>query len=76
MREFALTFVHRLVALFRRRSFDDDLDAELSSHLEMAVEQNLRKGMNDEDARREALLSLSAASSKPRKSVATREDSL
>jgi macrolide transport system ATP-binding/permease protein len=58
MREFALTFVHRLVALFRRRSFDDDLDAELSSHLEMAVEQNLRKGMNDEDARREALLSL------------------
>ena len=76
MRESLRILVHRVVVFFRRRRFDDDLDAELRSHLEMAVEQNLRKGMNDEDARREALLSLSAASSKPRKSVATREDSL
>jgi predicted permease len=58
MREFALTFVHRLAALFRRRRLDDDLDAELRSHLEMAVELNLRKGMTADDARREALLSL------------------
>jgi len=58
MRELALTFIHRLVALFRRRRLDDDLDAELRTHLEMAVELNLRKGMTAEDARREALLSL------------------
>jgi macrolide transport system ATP-binding/permease protein len=58
MREFALTFVHRLVALVRRRRLDDDLDAELRSHVEMAVELNLRKGMTADDARREALLSL------------------
>jgi predicted permease len=58
MRELALTFMHRLMALFRPRRFDDDLDAELHSHLEMAVELNLRKGMTAEDARREALLSL------------------
>jgi macrolide transport system ATP-binding/permease protein len=58
MREFALTFFHRLVALFRRRRLDDDLDAELRSHLEIAVELNLRKGMTADDARREALLSL------------------
>jgi macrolide transport system ATP-binding/permease protein len=58
MREFALTFAHRLAALFRRRRLDDDLDAELRSHLEMAVEINLRKGMTADDARREALLSL------------------
>ncbi len=33
---------------------EDDLDAELRSHLEMAVETNLRKGMNPKDARHEA----------------------
>jgi predicted permease len=58
MREFALIFVQRLGALFRRRRLDDDLDAELRSHLEMAVELNLRKGMTADDARRAALLSL------------------
>jgi len=58
MRELALTFMHRLMALFRLRRFDDDLDVELRSHLEMAVELNLRKGMTAEEARREALLSL------------------
>ena len=46
----------RFRALFRRRSLDRELDAELRSHLEMAVEHNLRKGMSPEQARREALL--------------------
>src|ERR1700694_2809177 len=55
MPEFYRVFVHRLAALFRRRRLEDDLDAELRSHLEMAVEQNLRKGMIAEDARHEAL---------------------
>src|SRR5271168_1438371 len=55
MREPFRTFIHRLAALFRRRHLEDDLDAELRSHLEMAVELNLRKGMSAEDARREAL---------------------
>ena len=55
MREFCRVFIHRLAALFRRRHLEDDLDAELRSHLEMAVELNLRKGMTTEDARREAL---------------------
>ena len=55
MRELFRTFIHRLAALFRRRHLEDDLDAELRSHLEMAVELNLRKGMSAEDARREAL---------------------
>ncbi len=48
-------FFNRFAALFRRRRLEDDLDEELRSHLEMAVELNLRKGMNAEDARREAL---------------------
>src|SRR6202158_5293116 len=57
MREFFRTLIHRLAALFRRRRLEDDLDAELRSHLEMAVELNLRKGMSAEEARREALRS-------------------
>jgi macrolide transport system ATP-binding/permease protein len=35
---------------------EDELDAELRSHLEMAAERNLRRGMSEEQARREALL--------------------
>src|SRR6266481_4654830 len=57
MREFLGTFIRRLAALFRRRRLEDDLDEELRSHLEMAVELNMGKGMNAEDARREALRS-------------------
>jgi macrolide transport system ATP-binding/permease protein len=57
MRELFRTFFHRMVALFRRRRLEDDLDEELRSHLEMAVELNVRKGMAPEDARSEALRS-------------------
>src|SRR6267154_5320580 len=55
MREFFRTLLQRMAALFRRRRLEDDLDEELRSHLEMAIELNLRKGMSAEDARREAL---------------------
>jgi predicted permease len=57
MREFFRTSMQRLAALFRRRRLEDELDEELCSHLEMAVELNLGKGMSAEDARREALRS-------------------
>jgi macrolide transport system ATP-binding/permease protein len=57
MPEFLRAFLWRLTALFRHRRLDDDLDAELRAHLEMAVERNLRKGMTAVEARREALLS-------------------
>src|ERR1700681_3179030 len=52
------TLAARLVALFRRRGLDVDLDQELRAHLEMAVERNLHQGMHPEQARREALLDL------------------
>src|SRR5713101_3905920 len=58
MREFYCVFLNRLAALFRRRHLEDDLDAELRSHLEIAIERNLRRGMGPEQARREALLDL------------------
>ncbi len=57
MPEFLRMFLGRLAALFRRRRLEDDLDAELRSHLEMTVELNLGKGMTAADARREALRS-------------------
>src|SRR5260370_27541069 len=55
MREFFRMFMRRLAALFRRRRLDNDQKEQLRSHLEMAVELNLHKGMSSEDARREAL---------------------
>ncbi len=57
MRELCRMFLYRLAALFRHRHLEDDLDAELRSHMEMAIELNLQKGMSAEDARREALRS-------------------
>src|SRR6266478_291662 len=54
MLEFVQVFLRRLASLFRRRGLEDDLDEELRSHLEMAVELNVRKGMAPEDARSEA----------------------
>src|SRR5712664_4218505 len=54
MLEFVQVFLRRLASLFRRRGLEDDLDEELRSHLEMAVERHVRKGMAPEDARSEA----------------------
>jgi predicted permease len=47
-------FFRRIAALFRRNRLDADLDAELRSHLEMAADLNMRRGMTAELARREA----------------------
>ncbi len=55
MRELFREFFQRVTALFRRRSIEGDMNEELRSHLEMAEEWNLRKGMTAEDARREAI---------------------
>ena len=57
MREFLSMFIRRVASIFRRRRLEEDLDEELRSHLEMAVELNISKGMIAQDARREALRS-------------------
>ena len=44
-------FSARLRGLFRRRQLDGDLDAELSAHLEMLTEENIRRGMSPAEAR-------------------------
>ena len=43
--------------VLRRRRLEHDLDAEVRSHLEMAVDANMGKGLNPEEARHEALRS-------------------
>ena len=50
--------LHRLAALFTRAADDRELDAELSSHLDFAIAENLRKGMSPSEARRQAFLAL------------------
>src|SRR5271170_910019 len=55
MREQWRTFVQRLAALFRRTHLERELDAEVRSHLEMAIAANLGKGLSAEEAKREAL---------------------
>src|ERR1035437_1555336 len=45
----------RCAALFRRRKLDEDLDEELRTHIDLAVEENLRRGMTVQEARTAAL---------------------
>ena len=47
----------RVEALLRGHSrADDDLRAEMEAHLEMETEENIRRGMSPDDARRHAML--------------------
>jgi predicted permease len=48
----------RLGALRHARQREHDLSAELESHLQMHVEDNLRAGMSPDEARRQALIKL------------------
>lgn len=48
----------RFVNLFRKQKLDRELSAELESHLQLHIEDNLRAGMSQIEARREAMLKL------------------
>lgn len=50
--------LERTRSAFLGRSLDRDFDAELSAHLDFAIEENLRQGMSPENARRQALIRL------------------
>jgi macrolide transport system ATP-binding/permease protein len=58
MGEFFHGVGRRIAALFSRRRLEQDFDEELSSHLGMAVDRNLRRGMSGEEARRAAIADL------------------
>jgi hypothetical protein len=47
---------NRIRAFFRKESLDQELNQEMASHLEMAVEENIRLGMTAEEARRRSLV--------------------
>src|SRR5579871_3812257 len=47
----------RLRWLFRRREMDDRLNEEIEAHLELAMAENVRRGMTERDARYAALRS-------------------
>jgi predicted permease len=47
---------HRIVSFFHKQQRDSDLEAELQSHLDLAIEENISHGMSPEQARRRALV--------------------
>jgi putative ABC transport system permease protein len=53
----------RLQAFFRPDALDEDFTQELESHLDLLADENVRRGMTPEDARRAALIRLGAPTS-------------
>jgi macrolide transport system ATP-binding/permease protein len=53
--EWMQILARRCAALFRATKLDAELDEELRLHIEMAIEENLRRGMKPEAARTQAL---------------------
>ena len=43
--------LHRLFGIFRKRKLDHELDEEIQAHLDMQIEDNVRRGMTLEEAR-------------------------
>src|ERR1700676_3669949 len=57
----------RFCAIFAKSTLDSELDQELDAHVSMLTDDNIRRGMTPEEARRAALLSLgSRAATKER----------
>jgi predicted permease len=48
--------LQRLGSFFRKEPLDLELDAEMQAHLELAVEENLKRGLSASEARRQALV--------------------
>lgn len=46
----------RLFAFFRRKSADQELAEEMQLHLDLAIEENMQRGMTAEEARRQTML--------------------
>src|SRR5689334_22294637 len=52
---------HRLRAFSRRTQLDRDLDVEISSHLQLAIDENVQRGFSPAEARRQAILRFGGA---------------
>ena len=51
-----MAMFRRMWNLVRRSRVDDEIDAELRSHIEMRIEENMASGMSADQARRDALV--------------------
>jgi predicted permease len=49
-------WMNRLRSFFRKDPLDRELEEEISSHLDFAIEENVAHGMTQEEARRQALI--------------------
>jgi putative ABC transport system permease protein len=49
------TLLSRCLSFFRRRQLDEDLEEELRSHIQLAMEENLQRGMSEAEAQAAAL---------------------
>src|SRR6185295_17714443 len=58
MRAWLAVLSSRIRGLLSTRSLDDDFNRELSVHLAMLTEDNLRRGMTPDEARRAAIVRL------------------
>jgi predicted permease len=53
--------LQRLASLFRREQMDQDLEAEMAAHLDLAIAEYMRQGMPFDEARRVALIQFGGA---------------
>jgi len=51
-------WLYRVADLFRKRRREQELAAELQSHLQLHIDENVRMGLSVEEARRDALIKL------------------
>ncbi len=51
-------WIVRLAGLFGKESREQEFSAEVESHLQMHIEENLRRGLTPQEARRQALIKL------------------
>jgi predicted permease len=49
-------YLARILAFFQKTKLDSDLEAEVATHLDFAIEENLKQGMSPEEAGRRALI--------------------
>jgi predicted permease len=56
MMHFVREALNRFRSFFRKEPLDRELDVEMASHIEMAIEENVRRGLPLEEARRQALV--------------------
>ncbi|HEY1159026.1 MAG TPA: ABC transporter permease [Terracidiphilus sp.] len=48
--------LNRVFSFFQKPQLDADLEAEIAAHLELAIEENLQRGLTPAEARRQALV--------------------